>query len=139
MNQSLSKKNGDSPTRKKSLPSKRLRKASNKSGSAASLRNSVPLSGVSLTALRTKIDRLDDEILSLLNKRANLVLRIKLLKDTEGRAIFDPSREKEIIDQLQRLNRGPLSSDDVATLFQGIVHFFRSWQSSSKKGRQKSR
>ena len=46
-----------------------------------------------LTALRRQIDRLDRQILELLNRRAGLALLIGREKRRQGRTIHDPERE----------------------------------------------
>lgn len=55
---------------------------------------------------RKEIDALDDQILSLLNSRMEIVKAIGRLKQTTGTAIYRPEREKEILDRLKALNQG---------------------------------
>ncbi|MEI8356334.1 MAG: chorismate mutase, partial [Deltaproteobacteria bacterium] len=43
--------------------------------------------------LRHNIDKVDDQILSLLNKRASLVIQVGKLKSSECRDFYVPSRE----------------------------------------------
>lgn len=54
-----------------------------------------------LKELRKKIDAIDDEILTLLNKRMELVKKIGEIKHKSGSSIYRPEREKEILDRLK--------------------------------------
>ncbi|MBA7632988.1 Bifunctional chorismate mutase/prephenate dehydratase [subsurface metagenome] len=54
-----------------------------------------------LRELREEIDKIDDTIVELLNKRGNIVAAIGDLKDRLDMKVFQPQREKEIIDRLK--------------------------------------
>lgn len=71
-----------------------------------------------LKQLRDRIDRLDDEILGLLNQRARLAQEVGLLK--EG-SIYRPEREAQVLQRLRAANGGPLSGETVARLFGEIM------------------
>ena len=58
-----------------------------------------------LKNLRTQIDRLDDEILSLLNERMRLVQSIGELKNKQNSTIYRPERERAILSRLEELSR----------------------------------
>jgi chorismate mutase/prephenate dehydratase len=58
--------------------------------------------------IRREIDELDAAILELLNKRASKAIEIGRLKQEGERDVFDPARERRILDRLDRLNSGPL-------------------------------
>ena len=60
-----------------------------------------------VTTLRKTIDRLDGEILALLSKRGEQVLRIGALKHKHHAPVRVPEREMEVLNRLKRLNRGP--------------------------------
>ena len=45
-----------------------------------------------------------------LNKRLELVARLKRYKESHGIGFVDPEREEWILSYLQRANRGPLSA-----------------------------
>ena len=68
-----------------------------------------------LKKLREQIDRLDDELLKLVNRRAELARRIGRLKE-DGK-VLRPEREAQILKRLQGNNSGPLDNDAVARLF----------------------
>jgi chorismate mutase / prephenate dehydratase len=51
---------------------------------------------MTLPQLRTKIDGLDEQIIRLLNERADLVHEVGLIKKAEGAAIYAPEREEQV-------------------------------------------
>ena len=73
-----------------------------------------------LAGLRGEIDRLDDEILRLLNARAALVGQVAQLKERAQVPFYVPSREKQIIDRLVAQNPGPFPSHAIRNVFQEI-------------------
>jgi chorismate mutase/prephenate dehydratase len=52
---------------------------------------------MNLTEIRAKIDALDDEIIRLLNERADLVHEVGVVKKAEGSAIYAPEREEQVL------------------------------------------
>ncbi|TFG02329.1 MAG: hypothetical protein EU539_13165, partial [Promethearchaeota archaeon] len=54
-----------------------------------------------LEGLRKEINHVDDELIQLLEKRAEIVLKIGDIKKTLNLDIFQPLREKEIIERLK--------------------------------------
>jgi chorismate mutase len=71
--------------------------------------------------IRELIDAIDSSILKLLNVRSSLALKIGALKKTHKLAIYDPEREKQIVDRLISENAGPLESNAVIRLFERII------------------
>jgi chorismate mutase/prephenate dehydratase len=76
---------------------------------------------MSIKELRKKIDQLDDQILSLLNQRAEVVLQIGKLKSQQKLEVYDPGREEEIYRRLQRINQGPFPSSAIKPVFREIM------------------
>ncbi|WP_435626394.1 prephenate dehydratase [Candidatus Ferrigenium straubiae] len=72
-----------------------------------------------LKQLREQIDRLDDEMLTLVNRRATLAQQIGHLK--ENGVVLRPEREAQILQRLQGSNQGPLSNAAVAQLFTEVM------------------
>ncbi len=74
---------------------------------------------MSLDKLRKKIDRIDDQLLNLLNDRLELALRTRKLKP----AVRDLERERGIISRLEARAAGSsiLAGEFVAGLFGGII------------------
>ena len=62
---------------------------------------------------RSRINDLDEQILTLLNKRAEAALRVGELKRRRDLPYFVPEREAEIIRRLLALNPGPFPAEGV--------------------------
>jgi len=76
---------------------------------------------IKLKELRNKIDVINQEILVLLNARAEVVLEIGELKKGNSMEVYDPAREKEIENKLMRINTGPLPNESVIKIFREII------------------
>jgi chorismate mutase/prephenate dehydratase len=74
-----------------------------------------------LKALRGEIDGVDDKLLALVSRRAELALQIAGIKDGEGAEIYRPDREAEVLRRLASANPGPLSDDRIVRLFREVV------------------
>ena len=73
-----------------------------------------------LEALRRELDRINEEILKWLNRRAEVVQEIGRLKLKQGINRFDPVREREMLDHLVRINTGPFDDQTIRALFKQI-------------------
>lgn len=74
-----------------------------------------------LGKLRKEIDGIDNEILGLLNKRARNVLDIGHIKRNEKAKFYSPEREREILERLTSLNKGPFPNEAVKVIFREIL------------------
>lgn len=83
-----------------------------------------------LKQLREQIDRLDDELLKLLNQRAALAQQIGHLK--EDGVVLRPEREAQVLRRLQQGNGGPLSNAAVANLFTEVMSQCRALEAPLK-------
>lgn len=72
-----------------------------------------------LRNLRNKIDRLDREIVELLNERSELGTKIWKVKSRSGKQVYDPKREAEIIKKLKKLNKN-LPSESIEAIFKEV-------------------
>lgn len=86
-----------------------------------------------IVTTRKKIDRIDRKLLLFLNERASLVNEIKALKKNNHLKTYDPKREREILVQLTKQNKGPLKTTEVKLLFRFLIRFFRRRQMLAKK------
>ena len=86
-----------------------------------------------LSGVRRRIDRLDLQLLRLLNQRARLALVIGRIKKRRKWPVFDARREAAVLSHVIRANRGPLSSAAVRHIFQAILCECRRRERSSKK------
>ena len=79
-----------------------------------------------LGALRERIDAVDREILARLNERAELVLAVGRAKKSTGTSVYQPAREREIIERLGAANAGPFPEVGIASVFREIISATRS-------------
>ena len=80
----------------------------------------------SIPALRQQIDRIDDQLLRLLSRRAELALAIAEQKARSNSEVYAPAREKGVLERLARANRGPLPAPLVRAIFREIISASRS-------------
>ncbi len=71
--------------------------------------------------LRDQISDNDRKLVDAINKRLELVARLKRYKESKGIEFVDPEREEWILAYLQRANRGPLSTDGLRELFEHVL------------------
>lgn len=67
---------------------------------------------------RTRIDALDDEILKLVNERAEYAQAIGVLKNG---VVYRPEREAQVLRRVMENNPGPLAGETVARLFREVM------------------
>ena len=84
--------------------------------------------GQTLEKLRSCIDELDSELLKLLNERAKYVIKIGKIKQKEKKGVLVPLREKELLDRLRKVNKGPMTEAMVIYLFQQIIDTLKDLQ-----------
>lgn len=74
-----------------------------------------------IVALRARIDEIDVALVALLNQRASCALEIGLIKEQLHQPIYQPSREADVLANVQTANRGPLDHDAIVRLFERII------------------
>jgi len=76
-----------------------------------------------LQRYRKEIDRLDDELLRLLNERSKFVIEIgKLKKQNDQDAnLHTPRREAEIVNRLMAQNKGPFPNEAIRPVYREIM------------------
>src|SRR6266436_4121691 len=70
---------------------------------------------------RSRINDLDDQILSLLNQRGHAALQIGELKRQQDSPYFVPEREAQLLERLAAMNRGPLGPEAVRAVWREIL------------------
>jgi 3-deoxy-7-phosphoheptulonate synthase/chorismate mutase len=73
-----------------------------------------------LEALRNKLDEMNDQILELISRRAEIVEKIGLEKQKQGLPRFDPVRESIMLENLVARNKGPFDDATIRHLFKQI-------------------
>lgn len=89
-------------------------------GGAAALKN-----------LRSQIDKLDLQILELINKRAGVAAEIGKLKNDHGSEVFSPAREEEVLKNVLEAHdrgKGPLDAGTVRAVFRELMSGSRALQ-----------
>jgi len=74
-----------------------------------------------LKTLRSEIDRIDETVVNLLNKRACLAQAIGEVKKANGEPLYSPERERGVLDRLRDLNKGPMSNQSVDKIYREIM------------------
>ncbi|MCJ1779613.1 bifunctional 3-deoxy-7-phosphoheptulonate synthase/chorismate mutase [Mammaliicoccus sciuri] len=73
-----------------------------------------------LENLRKRIEGINDEILALLQERGTLAKKIGEEKRKQGTQVYDPQREKEMLNHLIDNNQGPYNDNTIKQLFKEI-------------------
>jgi chorismate mutase len=60
-------------------------------------------------------------VLDALNRRLELVARLKHHKEETGLAFLDPERERQMLAELRAANVGPLSDEGVEVLLRALL------------------
>ena len=81
-----------------------------------------------LKKLRNEIDKIDNQILNLLNERMKIVKKVGELKNNSNAPVYRPEREKEIIERLTSLSKkqnGILNKEEIEAIFLEIFAISR--------------
>lgn len=92
----------------------------------------TPAPNPELLALRTQIDEVDREMLTLLNRRARLAQQVGEVKKKEGSVAFRPEREAQVIDGMKAANPGPLLAESVAPIWREIMSACRALETPTR-------
>ena len=76
---------------------------------------------MNLSDWRRRIDELDKKLVDLLNERSQCALEIGKLKQEQHLPLYQPDREKEVLENAERNNKGPLSDGAIRRLFERII------------------
>ena len=76
---------------------------------------------MSLAKHRQAIDRLDTQIVRLLNERTRHVLAIGELKLKAGGEIYAPHRERAVLERVCAANAGPLTNEHLQTIYREVM------------------
>jgi len=90
-----------------------------------------PRTAASLKNLRSQIDKVDLQIVKLVNERASLAGEIGKLKTDAGSEPFAPAREEEVLQNVIEANqkqKGPLDDETIRAIFREIMSGSRALQ-----------
>lgn len=82
-----------------------------------------------LEKVREKIDKIDAQIVDLLNKRAHEVIEVSKIKKENKLSNYSAEREMNILRRLKKLSKGPLASGDLESIFREVLSSCRSLKS----------
>lgn len=71
--------------------------------------------------LRLRIDQIDDQLMKLLNARSACAVEVGRIKRRIAMAVYQPEREKWILDRVERNNPGPLDSGALRRVFERVI------------------
>lgn len=74
-----------------------------------------------LDELRRGIDAVDQQILKLLHERVRLVMQVGEYKRERGIPVYDPARERALLDRLCKAAEPPLDADTIRRIFERLV------------------
>jgi chorismate mutase/prephenate dehydratase len=74
-----------------------------------------------LLRIRGEIDAIDENLLDLLNKRAQCSLEIGAIKSVQGDPVYRPGREQLLLENLLERNGGPLPDTHLRHIYREIL------------------
>ncbi len=80
-----------------------------------------PTCPVNLDDIRLQIDTIDQDLLGLLNRRADLVHQVGVVKKRDGLPIYAPEREEALLQRLVSMNHGRLPEKSVRAIYREIM------------------
>ncbi|HWO12731.1 MAG TPA: chorismate mutase [Polyangiaceae bacterium] len=84
--------------------------------------------------LRVSIDILDREILELVARRLELVMKVGEVKRSLGLAAHDPARERDLLDKVAAAAAPPLTAAMAQRIFQCIIEESRALEQRHMAG-----
>ncbi|HUN58405.1 MAG TPA: prephenate dehydratase [Candidatus Binataceae bacterium] len=100
------------------------------SGAAAPRKSTVRASGkvrgtyagkLTIDDLRGRIDEINRKLVKLLSDRAKAAHQIGLLKQVDGTPVYQPARERQVIERVLSYNEGPLTPEHLRRIFTEII------------------
>ena len=80
------------------------------------------MSDLNLDKIREEIDKCDSDLINIISKRYDLVLQVIQYKIDKGMEIYQPQREKEVIEKLRNLaNQKNINSDLIENIIKLIM------------------
>jgi chorismate mutase len=89
--------------------------------------------GTSINKHRAEIESIDTQLVLLLNRRANLVIKIGILKRRAGVPLYDASRERSVLLRACQMNVGPMDNRAITKIFQRVMYEMRRITSQLQK------
>jgi chorismate mutase/prephenate dehydratase len=90
-------------------------------GRATASKPSENKRALSLGALRDEIDRVDSNLVNLLNRRAEIATKIGQLKHDQGLEVWSAAREDEVMAKVLGSSRGPLQPETLRIIYRELI------------------
>ncbi len=74
---------------------------------------------------RKKIDKIDEQLVKLLDERMGLAFELGKMKKDKGKDVFDANREEEIFERLNALPKECIRDDEIKELYEQIIRISR--------------
>jgi chorismate mutase/prephenate dehydratase len=78
-----------------------------------------------LRDFREQIAATDIELVAAINKRVELVRRLKEHKAAKGHDFVDRAQEERLVDRLAEANQGPLSEEGLRAIYQAVLELVK--------------
>lgn len=86
------------------------------------------MSRLDLQEIRAKLDQVDSQITELFEERMKLCADVTEFKRENGKAVYDPVREKEKLDKVSSMAKTPFTEIAVRELFAQMMTISRRFQ-----------
>jgi chorismate mutase-like protein len=86
-----------------------------------------------LEEYRRNIDRIDLQLLALLNERTRIVEKIGAVKEEFSLPVYEPKREDQVFRNVIEHNNGPLPPDALKRIFERVIDEMRTLQKQRMK------
>lgn len=77
---------------------------------------------------RKKIDEIDRKLVKILNQRALAAQQIGRLKRSTDLPVYEPERERVVLEQVGEWNQGPLQRRHLMQIYERIMDVMRTLQ-----------
>ncbi len=77
---------------------------------------------------RKKIDEMDEQIVELINRRAEAAKAIGDIKRQSTLPVYEPQREKDVFEHVKKINPGPLANAELIHVYERIIDVMRTLQ-----------
>ncbi len=77
---------------------------------------------------RSRIDKLDEQIVALLSERAAAAMAIGQLKRGNNAPIYEPNREQAVFEHVRAVNPGPLTAAQLQDIYDRVMDVMRALQ-----------
>jgi chorismate mutase-like protein len=88
--------------------------------------------------LRQSIDELDRQLLKLIAERLLLVMQVGEVKRSLGLDVYDPAREKDLLERVARAAPAPITPAMAQRIFQCIIEESRNLEQRHVTGLERS-